>query len=125
LGVLVSIHLKNKCEVITGAASGIGPAIITTFAANGATVVLLDLDEKRTLSAASEITSRHAASTMGVARDVFREDSVAKSFARIFASVNILVNCAGIAHVASLATTEVGDFETVCTTLTSAAPTAA
>ena len=39
------MRLKNKVAVVTGAASGIGRAIAEMFAAEGAAVVVADLDE--------------------------------------------------------------------------------
>ena len=36
--------LKNKVAIVTGAGSGIGEAVAQLFAANGATVVLADMD---------------------------------------------------------------------------------
>lgn len=103
--------LKGKRAVITGGASGIGLAIANILAAHGASVVLLDLDEQKTLSAASQVSAHHGASTMGIACDVSSEDSVAQAFAQIPTPVDILVNCAGIAHVGSLATTAPADFD--------------
>jgi NAD(P)-dependent dehydrogenase (short-subunit alcohol dehydrogenase family) len=106
-----SLDLPNKRAVITGAASGIGLAIARTFAAAGASIVLLDLNEEKTLSAAHDIASQHAVDTLGIACDVSSEDSVAAAFTRIGQPIDILVNCAGIAHVGSLATTSPDDFD--------------
>ena len=90
-----SIDLKNKRAVITGAASGIGLAIANTFAKHGATVVRLDL---------------HADEGV-IACDVSSESSVAAAFASIGSPIDVLVNCAGIAHVGSLQTTTPADFD--------------
>ena len=46
--------LKNKIAVVTGAASGIGAAISKTFAARGAKLGLLDIDETAVEAAAAE-----------------------------------------------------------------------
>jgi NAD(P)-dependent dehydrogenase (short-subunit alcohol dehydrogenase family) len=102
-----TIDLKQKRAVITGAASGIGLAIAQAFAQNGASVVLLDLDEAKTLAAAKEI----GVAASAYACDVSSESSVASAFSRIGPSIDILVNCAGIAHVGSLQTTTPADFE--------------
>ena len=102
-----TIDLKQKRAVITGAASGIGLAIAQTFAQSGATVVLLDLDEAKTLAAAKQI----GPAASGFACDVTSEANVTSAFTKIATPIDILVNCAGIAHVGSLQTTTPADFE--------------
>src|SRR5258708_536700 len=47
--------LNNHIAVVTGAGSGIGRAIATGYALEGARVVLLDLDEKSAADAVAEI----------------------------------------------------------------------
>ncbi len=39
------MSFKNKVVIVTGAANGIGKAIAKEYAANGAKVVVADLDE--------------------------------------------------------------------------------
>ena len=102
-----TIDLKQKRAVITGAASGIGLAIAQAFAHSGATVVLLDLDEAKTLAAAKQI----GPAASGLACDVTSEANVTSAFTKIATPIDILVNCAGIAHVGSLQTTTPADFE--------------
>ena len=102
-----TIDLKQKRAVITGAASGIGLAIAQTFVQSGATVVLLDLDEAKTLAAAKQI----GPAASGLACDVTSEANVTSAFTKIATPIDILVNCAGIAHVGSLQTTTPADFE--------------
>ena len=102
-----TIDLKQKRAVITGAASGIGLAIAQTFAQSGASVVLLDLDEAKTLAAAKQI----GPAASGFACDVTSEANVTSAFTKIATPIDILVNCAGIAHVGSLQTTTPADFE--------------
>jgi NAD(P)-dependent dehydrogenase (short-subunit alcohol dehydrogenase family) len=102
-----SIHLEHKRAVVTGGASGIGLAIARTFAENGASVVLIDLNEEQVLAAAQTI----GASASAFACDVSSESSVAAAFTQIGAPMDVLVNCAGIAHVGTLATTAPADFD--------------
>jgi NAD(P)-dependent dehydrogenase (short-subunit alcohol dehydrogenase family) len=47
--------LDNKLSLITGAASGIGAATAKLFAAEGATVILADIDEANGNRLAEEI----------------------------------------------------------------------
>ena len=99
-----TIDLQHKRAVVTGAASGIGLAIAQTFARNGASVVLLDLDEAKTLAAAKQI----GPAASGFACDVTSEANVTSAFTKIATPIDILVNCA---HVGSLATTTPADFD--------------
>ena len=103
--------LKGKRAVVTGAASGIGLAIAELFAAHHAAVVLIDLDAQKTTDAAKAIAEKTSASVTGVACDVSRADSVEKAFSQIGGSVDILVNCAGIAHVGNLLSTSPEDID--------------
>ena len=51
-----TFRLYGRMAVITGAASGIGRAIAHKFAANGASVCLLDLNRTHAETVATEIT---------------------------------------------------------------------
>jgi 2-keto-3-deoxy-L-fuconate dehydrogenase len=107
--------LDKKRVIVTGAASGIGLAIANVFAVAGAEVALVDLDLARVRNAASEIEARENRTSVGYACDVSSEESVRSAFAAIFQAsgghVEVLVNCAGIAHVGSLSTTSVEDMD--------------
>ena len=86
--------LQGHIAVVTGAASGIGRAIASGFAREGAEVALLDINEKGAEQAATEIRGaggRAASFRLDVTR---REDCVA--VARRVGKVSILVNNAGI-----------------------------
>jgi NAD(P)-dependent dehydrogenase (short-subunit alcohol dehydrogenase family) len=65
------VELAGKHVVITGAASGIGRACATRFAADGARVVIADLDGERAEAVAREIDAR------AVRTDVSREADIA------------------------------------------------
>jgi NAD(P)-dependent dehydrogenase (short-subunit alcohol dehydrogenase family) len=90
--------LENHIAVVTGAASGIGRAIAAGFAREGATVVLLDIDEKAAAEAAKEI--RHGGGKAeSFALDVTKRDdciAAARRVADKVGQVSILVNNAGI-----------------------------
>ena len=47
--------LKNKIAVVTGGGSGIGKAICLVFAAAGARIYILDIDEKGSAETVSQI----------------------------------------------------------------------
>jgi NAD(P)-dependent dehydrogenase (short-subunit alcohol dehydrogenase family) len=98
--------LNDRHAVVTGGASGIGNAIAKLFAASGATVTILDLNAEAAQKAASELEG-HA---KGIGCDVSDETSVASAFAAA-GPADILVNCAGIAHVGTVLNTPASDFD--------------
>lgn len=103
--------LKNKTAVVTGGGSGIGKAIAIVFAKQGAIVHIIELNESNAAQAVDEI---EAAGGKAVAHscDVSDQQKIKEVFATI-GSINILVNCAGIAHVGKADTTSEEDFARV------------
>ena len=100
-------RLDGKRAVITGAASGIGMAMAELFAANGATVVAVDLDAGK----AEATAQRLGIDAVGFGCDVSDEASVTRCFEKIGGPVDVLVNSAGIAHVGTLQSTTVADMD--------------
>jgi NAD(P)-dependent dehydrogenase (short-subunit alcohol dehydrogenase family) len=98
--------LNDRHAVVTGGASGIGNAIAKLFAASGASVTLLDLNAEAAQKAASEMEGNAA----GIGCDVSDEASVTAAFAGA-RPADILVNCAGIAHVGTVLNTPAADFD--------------
>jgi len=102
--------LKDRRAIVTGAASGIGLACARKFAAAGAQVALVDLDAQAACAAALDI-----AQASGFGCDVSDPAAVEAVFKQIAASqggpTDILVNCAGIAHVGTLASTSSEDLD--------------
>ena len=90
--------LQDHIAVVTGAASGIGRAIASGFAREGARVVLLDIDGKAASQAAAAISGA-GGKAESFALDVTRREAcfaVAKDIAGKVGQVSILVNNAGI-----------------------------
>jgi 2-keto-3-deoxy-L-fuconate dehydrogenase len=104
-------ELSRRRAVVTGAASGIGRAIAETFAAQGAMVMLVDLDLQKVSQVAAAITATAGSACQGFACDVSSEESVAAAFAEIGEPIDILVNSAGISHVGTLRSTAVQDMD--------------
>jgi 3-oxoacyl-[acyl-carrier protein] reductase len=92
--------LDNHIAVVTGSGSGIGHAIASGYAREGARVVLLDINEKATAEAAREIREAGGRAESFVL-DVTRREAcaaVARRIAGEVGPVSILVNNAGIAR---------------------------
>ncbi len=91
----VAKRFENKRVVVTGAAQGMGRAIGTAFADEGARVMLCDLNESGVADTAAQLGDRVQSSRCDVtsARDV--EALVQDSIARL-GGVDILVNNAGV-----------------------------
>ena len=88
------MDVNGKVAVVTGGASGIGLALCTRFAKEGAQVVLSDLDQ--------EACNRHAApiGALPVAADVGREEDIKNLVAATidhFGRIDLFVSNAGIA----------------------------
>ncbi len=66
--------LATRIALVTGAASGIGKAIAQRLAAEGACVVIADLDAEKAAAAAEEIGNADVA--VGIAADVTDEEAV-------------------------------------------------
>ena len=89
--------ILGQLAVITGAASGIGEAVVNRFVAEGGKVAILDKDDEKG-KIFSEKLSSQGADVKFYKCDVTQEDSVDRVFGLIskdLGSVQILVNCAG------------------------------
>jgi rhamnulose-1-phosphate aldolase/alcohol dehydrogenase len=104
--------LASRIALVTGAASGIGKAIATRLAAEGACVVIADLDLAKAQAAAAEIGSTDVA--VGVQANVTDEDQVQASIDAAllaFGGLDIVVNNAGLSLSKSLLETTVADWD--------------
>jgi len=92
------MKLKNKVAVITGAAQGIGRAIATTLAQQGANVVVSDIQLEKAETTAKEIMAETGQKVIAVHADVVDSASVKAMIDRTideFERIDILVNNAG------------------------------
>jgi 3-hydroxybutyrate dehydrogenase len=93
--------MQTHTFLITGAASGIGAGIAAQLAEAGHHVIVSDLNREAAETVASQIRT-HGGSAEAVALDVTSEDSVAAALASISRPADVLVNNAGLQHVAPL-----------------------
>ena len=90
-------RLQDKVAIITGAGSGFGSETARRFAAEGAKVVLADVNVKRLEDELSNIGK----SALSVQADVSRKDDmerVARAAFEEFGRIDIMVNNAGFTH---------------------------
>lgn len=88
---------QGRIAFVTGAASGIGKAIATRLAAEGACVVVADLDLEKAQAAAAEFGSSDVA--VGVAANVADADAVQAAIdaaVLAFGGIDLVVNNAGL-----------------------------
>jgi NAD(P)-dependent dehydrogenase (short-subunit alcohol dehydrogenase family) len=106
-------RLAGKRALITGAAQGIGQAIAARFAAEGAALVLADIDLARLEPVAAALGAR------AIACDVAQKAQVEALFAGVadhWGGLDVLVNNAGITHAAQLDDLTEDDFDRVFAT---------
>jgi rhamnulose-1-phosphate aldolase/alcohol dehydrogenase len=104
--------LASRIALVTGAASGIGKAIATRLAAEGACVVIADLSLEKAQEAAAELGSSDVA--VGVAVDVADEGAVQAAVdaaVLAFGGLDLVVNNAGLSLSKSLLETTVADWD--------------
>ncbi|SIS99427.1 2-hydroxycyclohexanecarboxyl-CoA dehydrogenase [Alicyclobacillus vulcanalis] len=93
----MSMRLRDQIAVVTGGASGIGKAICERFAAEGASVVVVDRDADGARETSDRLKAMGSAS-VPIRVDVTRRDEVQAMAAQAiseFGRIDILVNNAG------------------------------
>ena len=108
------MKLANKVAVVTGAARGIGRASAERLLAEGAKVVIADVDSDRLNETAKAIGS--PGKVLAVVTDVSKKDQVEALIAaavREFGRVDIMVNNAGIAMIQDFLDVTKADYDKV------------
>jgi rhamnulose-1-phosphate aldolase/alcohol dehydrogenase len=104
--------LRGRIALVTGAASGIGKAIATRLAAEGACVVIADLDLAKAQEAAAELGEADVA--IGIVANVTDEvavQSAVDATVLAFGGLDLVVNNAGLSLSKSLLETTVADWD--------------
>lgn len=110
------MHLSNKVAVITGAGAGIGRAIASQFAAEGAQVVVADIDTASLEQTVAELIAQGANSgdVLAQTTDVSRAEDFQALFSELrdrFGGLDIIVNNAGVQRSARIEEYNDADFD--------------
>lgn len=106
----------NKTAVVTGAARGIGQAIVKRFVSDGYRVALLDIDKETLMATAAEFDPAQA---LPIVCDVSNPESVTMAVTQVaaeFGDIQALVNNAGIANFQPFAKTTHEDWAAIMAT---------
>ncbi len=107
----------GKIVLITGAAQGFGLEIAQDFAAQGAVVVLLDINEDGVRRAAEELNRQYGPETaLALKADVTSEESVSRAVAQTvqhYGGFDVFVSNAGVLKADSVKRQPVKDFDFV------------
>lgn len=91
------MRLEGKTAIVTGAASGFGAGIARKFVAEGAQVMVLDLDHDGAMAMAEDLGDGSFGHAANVADAAAVEGAVREARA-VWGEIDILVNNAGVTH---------------------------
>ena len=97
--------LAGKIAIVTGSAQGFGAGVARFLAAEGAAVVIADMNAEGAQKTADEIAAETGAPTLAVSGNVSDEDSVRRMIEKTvltFGGLDVFVNNAGIVRAGSL-----------------------
>jgi NAD(P)-dependent dehydrogenase (short-subunit alcohol dehydrogenase family) len=108
-----SSALKGRRAVVTGASGGLGRAIALELACRGCQLLLVGRNQARLDAVVNDVARAGGQAALQVAdfTDEKAAERVAARAGETLGSVDILINCAGVFPVASLAETSIADFD--------------
>ncbi len=110
----VTVDLKGKVAVITGASRGIGKAIATRLAQHGANLVLAARTQGPLDETVHQLKAKYGIEAIGVSCDVAKLDNLQNLVAQAklkFKQIDILVNVAGVSSQHPFHEQPIEDFE--------------
>jgi NAD(P)-dependent dehydrogenase (short-subunit alcohol dehydrogenase family) len=109
------MRLEGKIAIVTGGGTGIGHAIALTFAREGASIVVADVDPEAAEQVASEVESmgRKALAVKVDVSDGADVDQLVQKTLDSFNTVDILVNNAGVVNLSPPEDEKVADWNKV------------
>jgi len=90
---------KGRIALVTGGSRGIGYAAAGLLAAEGADVVLVDINGEQAVASAQRLAKEHGVRAAGIRADISNEQDVANMVAKViadFGGIDILVNSAAV-----------------------------
>ena len=108
-------EFKNRVAVVTGAASGIGLALVERFAAEGMKIVMADIEAEALESARKGLAGK-AAAILATRVDVSKAEDVerlARETYKAFGAAHVLCNNAGVAVIGAVHEHSLADWEWV------------
>lgn len=109
--------LNQQTTIVTGGGSGIGRAIATCFAKQGAYVYILDIDEKGANQTIAEIVAENGSGKY-ISLDISNQQHVKDAISQIVkerSGIDILVNNAGVSHIGNAENTTETEFDRIFT----------
>ncbi|UWR21931.1 SDR family oxidoreductase [Sulfitobacter sp. S190] len=107
------MRLSDKSAIVTGGASGFGAGIVRKFLAEGARVMIADINGDAADAMAKELGDKAVAQRVDVA-DGASVAQMAEAAQKLLGRVDILVNNAGVTHLpAAMETVSEEDFDRV------------
>jgi NAD(P)-dependent dehydrogenase (short-subunit alcohol dehydrogenase family) len=113
------MRLKAKRAVVTGGGSGIGKAIATAFAKEGADVAILDTNLETARSVASDLAGSTGRRVQAIACDVGDARQVETAFAKVdevLGGLDVMVNNAGIIRFSKIVDMPEADWDLILRT---------
>lgn len=89
------MNLQQATAIVTGGASGLGQATVRMLAANGANVIILDLNEERGQALAQELGETVRFQKTDVTNEADVQSAVNLAI-ETFGNLSLAVNCAGV-----------------------------
>ena len=105
------MRLANKTAIVTGGASGFGAGIVKKFVAEGARVIIADINGDAAHAMAAEVGALSHQVDVSKAESV---NALAEAALKAFGTLDILVNNAGVSHLpAAMEDISEADFDRV------------